>query len=111
LEQSGLVTLLALIVSDLTTISVSSFTSSCFIYFSYINRVWSIDQAFDDGGNNTPLGGQIARSCTQNGLMLNQTMNNFGLAIVGEWSIAMNDCGRFVTAVGDGTRYEGNLLV
>jgi glucan 1,3-beta-glucosidase len=83
------------------------FASKCLL-FTYVCRT---DQAFDAGGNNTPLGGQIARSCTGNGGLLNQTMNNFGIAIVGEWSIAMNDCGRFVTAVGDGTSYEGNLCV
>ncbi|ESK92044.1 glycoside hydrolase family 5 protein [Moniliophthora roreri MCA 2997] len=36
------------------------------------------------------------------------SMSAFGMTAAGEFSLAINDCGLWVTGVGDGTRYEGD---
>ncbi|GAA5977023.1 hypothetical protein JCM5350_007531 [Sporobolomyces pararoseus] len=40
----------------------------------------------------------------------NKTFNGFGIPIAGEFSIAPNDCGRFLNNVNQGTRLEGTFL-
>ncbi|KAK7053265.1 hypothetical protein VNI00_003891 [Paramarasmius palmivorus] len=37
-----------------------------------------------------------------------KSMSAFGMTAAGEFSLAINDCGLWVTGVGDGTRYEGD---
>lgn len=37
------------------------------------------------------------------------SMSAFGITAAGEWSYAINDCGLYVNAVGEGTRYEGTF--
>ncbi|PWN44031.1 glycoside hydrolase [Ceraceosorus guamensis] len=37
-----------------------------------------------------------------------QGLTQFGLTMVGEWSLALNDCGLFLNGVTDGVRYDGS---
>lgn len=37
----------------------------------------------------------------------NNTLQTFGAIVAGEWSAAVNDCGKWLNAVGAGTRWEG----
>ena len=39
---------------------------------------------------------------------VNDTARQFGLAVAGEWSAAINDCGLWVNNVGSGSRYDGS---
>ncbi|GAA6002074.1 glycoside hydrolase family 5 protein [Rhodotorula paludigena] len=38
---------------------------------------------------------------------MNQSTNQFGLTMGGEWSLAINDCGKWLNNVGNGERYDG----
>ncbi|EJT98402.1 glycoside hydrolase [Dacryopinax primogenitus] len=62
--------------------------------------------AFNDASN-APLSSYIPSPCTGWGPALNQSMDQFGFSHAGEWSAAVNDCGKWVNGVGLGTRYEG----
>ncbi|ORX50120.1 glycoside hydrolase [Hesseltinella vesiculosa] len=42
---------------------------------------------------------------------LSKSMNETGPIMVGEFSVATNDCGKFLNGVGLGTRYEGTLSI
>ncbi|GAA5823216.1 hypothetical protein JCM3770_004326 [Rhodotorula araucariae] len=52
---------------------------------------------------------QVLKPCTKWSPEANKTMLNFGLAISGEWSLAVNDCGRFLNNVFQGSRLEGTF--
>ena len=45
--------------------------------------------------------------CGAWGKTMNNSMDNFGLTVAGEFSLAITDCGTYVNGVGQGTRYEG----
>lgn len=40
---------------------------------------------------------------------MNNSLNNFGITAAGEFSLAINDCGKWVNGVNLGTRYEGEF--
>jgi glucan 1,3-beta-glucosidase len=46
--------------------------------------------------------------CGAWGRDLNKSMDNWGLTVAGEFSLAITDCGTFVNGVDLGTRYEGD---
>ncbi|GAA5970276.1 hypothetical protein JCM11641_001645 [Rhodosporidiobolus odoratus] len=50
---------------------------------------------------------QVMKPCHRWAPEFNKTALNFGIAISGEWSLAVNDCGRFLNNVFQGTRLEG----
>ncbi|KZT57138.1 glycoside hydrolase family 5 protein [Calocera cornea HHB12733] len=62
--------------------------------------------AFNDAST-APLSSFIPSPCTGWGPELNASMDAFGFSAAGEWSAAVNDCGKWVNGVGLGTRYEG----
>ncbi|KAG0149231.1 hypothetical protein CROQUDRAFT_40036 [Cronartium quercuum f. sp. fusiforme G11] len=47
------------------------------------------------------------KPCSRWAAHQNLTMDVFGLAVAGEWSLAINDCGLFVNNVGSGSRFDG----
>ncbi|EGG13121.1 family 5 glycoside hydrolase, partial [Melampsora larici-populina 98AG31] len=57
--------------------------------------------------NNDSLETNSFKPCKQWSAHQNFTMDSFGLAIAGEWSLAVNDCGIFVNNVGSGSRFDG----
>ncbi|SCZ96364.1 BZ3500_MvSof-1268-A1-R1_Chr8-2g10145 [Microbotryum saponariae] len=57
--------------------------------------------------NTDPLPVQSIKPCVNWMRHFNRTMRSFGISMVAEWSIATNDCGRFVNGVHVGTRFEG----
>ena len=57
--------------------------------------------------NNDPMGVQMESACGDWAPMFNTSMAQFGFTYAGEWSLGINDCGRFLNGVGNGTRYEG----
>ncbi|KAG8984018.1 hypothetical protein FRB90_005618 [Tulasnella sp. 427] len=57
----------------------------------------------------TPLAQQAKKPCRQWAAETNTSWTNFGVTTAGEWSLAINDCGRWINGVGAGTRYEGTL--
>ncbi|TIB03003.1 hypothetical protein E3P94_00856 [Wallemia ichthyophaga] len=59
-----------------------------------------------NGQNNDPMSEQVWKPCENWGAQTNQSMNNYGVTIAGEFSLAINDCGT-VNGVDEGTRYEG----
>ncbi|KAI8340626.1 glycoside hydrolase superfamily [Chlamydoabsidia padenii] len=66
---------------------------------------------FDQGLVSMPRDEQAEFPCT--GWMddLKQASEDDGLTMVGEFSVATNDCGKYLNGVGLGTRYEGTLMV
>ncbi|GAA5890506.1 hypothetical protein JCM6882_002943 [Rhodosporidiobolus microsporus] len=42
---------------------------------------------------------------------MNQSTNTFGLTMGGEWSLAVNDCGKWLNNVGNGARYDGTYYI
>lgn len=56
-----------------------------------------------------PIESFIALPCSNWGDLQATSMNGFGLTSAGEWSNAINDCGLYLNAVGEGTRYEGTF--
>ncbi|KZO99387.1 glycoside hydrolase family 5 protein [Calocera viscosa TUFC12733] len=62
--------------------------------------------AFNDP-TTASLASFIPSPCTGWGPELNTSMAQFGFSAAGEWSAAINDCGKWVNGVGLGTRYEG----
>lgn len=60
--------------------------------------------------NNDPMGVQIETACGAWAGPFNTSMRQFGFTYSGEWSLGINDCGRFLNGVGNGTRYEGTYL-
>lgn len=65
--------------------------------------------AFTDP-NNDPMGVQIETACGAWAGMFNTSMARVGFTFAGEWSLGINDCGRFLNGVNNGTRYEGTYL-
>ncbi|BGP44001.1 hypothetical protein JCM10450v2_008217 [Rhodotorula kratochvilovae] len=52
---------------------------------------------------------QVLKPCTKWGHEANKTLLSCGVAISGEWSLAVTDCGRFLNNVFQGTRLEGTF--
>ncbi|KAK7044363.1 glycoside hydrolase [Favolaschia claudopus] len=65
------------------------------------------------------FGGQSASPITQRqndpcdawGATINNTMQNFGFIVAGEFSNAVTDCGTYVNGVGQGSRYDGTFTL
>ncbi|KAG9033592.1 hypothetical protein FS837_002421 [Tulasnella sp. UAMH 9824] len=55
----------------------------------------------------SPLASQVNKPCTQWASGVNSSWNNFGFTLAGEFSLGVNDCGRWINGVGQGTRWEG----
>ncbi|GAA5824284.1 hypothetical protein JCM10212_001342 [Sporobolomyces blumeae] len=53
---------------------------------------------------------QVLKPCQKWAGEFNKTFNGFGIPIAGEFSVAVNDCGRFLNNVNQGTRIEGTFL-
>ncbi|GAA6019696.1 hypothetical protein JCM10207_009231 [Rhodosporidiobolus poonsookiae] len=52
---------------------------------------------------------QVMKACIKWAPEYNKTAQSFGIAISGEWALAVNDCGRFLNNVFQGTRLEGTF--
>ncbi|GAA6012764.1 hypothetical protein JCM11491_002554 [Sporobolomyces phaffii] len=61
--------------------------------------------------NNYGLTYQAALPCNYWAENMNISTNSFGLTIGGEWSLAINDCGKWLNNVGNGQRYDGTYYV
>lgn len=61
--------------------------------------------------NNYGLSYQAALPCNYWAENMNTSTNTFGLTIGGEWSLAINDCGKWLNNVGNGQRYDGTYYV
>lgn len=62
---------------------------------------------FAPTANTATMAQNIMTPCQQWSQGYNTSMQAFGFSFAGEWSLAVNDCGRFVNGVGLGTRQEG----
>lgn len=62
---------------------------------------------FDDDLVRMPRDKQAAFPCLEWAKMLRQSMQAAAPTMVGEFSMATNDCGKYLNGVGLGTRYEG----
>lgn len=58
--------------------------------------------------NTDPWDVQILKPCQQFTSLLDNARSNMGVAMGGEMSLAINDCGLFLNGVGDGSRYDGS---
>ncbi len=58
--------------------------------------------------NNDPWNVQILKPCQQFTPLLDTARTNMGVAMAGEMSLAINDCGLFLNGVTAGTRYDGS---
>ena len=56
-----------------------------------------------------PIDTFAAQPCSNWAGLLGDSMSAFGMTAAGEWSNAINDCGLYLNAVGQGTRYEGTF--
>ncbi|CAE7188143.1 unnamed protein product [Rhizoctonia solani] len=65
--------------------------------------------AFADTLDSSPLAQQVTRPCTRWGARFNTTMDDYGFAAAGEWSLAFNDCGLYLNGASSGARYDGTL--
>ncbi|GAA5832811.1 hypothetical protein JCM5353_008342 [Sporobolomyces roseus] len=61
--------------------------------------------------NNYGLTYQASLPCNYWAENMNISTNAFGLTIGGEWSLAINDCGKWLNNVGNGQRYDGTYFV
>ncbi|KAG8916641.1 hypothetical protein FRC01_002946 [Tulasnella sp. 417] len=52
---------------------------------------------------------QIEKPCQAWGAEMNSSWTDFGVSVAGEFSLAINDCGRWVNGIELGTRWEGTL--
>ncbi|GAA5939575.1 hypothetical protein JCM1841_001513, partial [Sporobolomyces salmonicolor] len=52
---------------------------------------------------------QVLKPCQKWAPEFNKTFNSFGVALAGEFSLAVTDCGRFLNNVFEGTRLEGTF--
>ncbi|KAM0748715.1 glycoside hydrolase [Meredithblackwellia eburnea MCA 4105] len=50
---------------------------------------------------------QATKPCQYWGASFNGTSNSFGITLGGEWSLAVNDCGKWLNNVGNGHRFDG----
>jgi glucan 1,3-beta-glucosidase len=64
--------------------------------------------AFSRDAYTTDFRQMINRPCQWWASGFNTSTNNFGLTHGGEWSLAPNDCGLWLNAVGQGSRYDGS---
>lgn len=58
--------------------------------------------------NTDPWDVQILKPCQQFTPLLDNARSNMGVAMGGEMSLAINDCGLFLNGVGQGSRYDGS---
>ncbi|KAI9254464.1 glycoside hydrolase superfamily [Phascolomyces articulosus] len=65
---------------------------------------------FDDDLVSMPREKQSKFPCVAWERDLNNSMRDNGPTMVGEFSVATNDCGKYLNGVRLGTRYEGNLV-
>jgi aryl-phospho-beta-D-glucosidase BglC (GH1 family) len=56
-----------------------------------------------------PITSFVAQPCSNWGGIFGDSMSAYGMTAAGEWSNAINDCGLYLNAVGQGTRYEGTF--
>lgn len=63
--------------------------------------------AFNGQPNLDPIGVWPARACNTWGPQMNQSSQQFGVSIAGEFSNAINDCGLWVNGVGSGPHSYG----
>ncbi|KAM0747523.1 glycoside hydrolase [Meredithblackwellia eburnea MCA 4105] len=59
--------------------------------------------------NADPMGTQATKPCQYWASAFNTSTNGFGLTIGGEWSLAVNDCGKWLNNVGNGQRFDGTF--
>ncbi|GAA5970274.1 hypothetical protein JCM11641_001644 [Rhodosporidiobolus odoratus] len=64
-----------------------------------------------DTPNNYGLAYQASLPCNYWAQHMNQSTNQFGVTMGGEWSLAINDCGKWLNNVGNGARYDGTYYV
>lgn len=57
--------------------------------------------------SNAPMSSFAKAPCTTWGQSMNTSMGAFGFTAAGEFSNAVTDCGKWLTNVNEGTRYEG----
>ncbi|KAK4049288.1 hypothetical protein OIV83_004225 [Microbotryomycetes sp. JL201] len=60
--------------------------------------------------NNDGLAYQASKPCTYWAEKMNLTTARFGFSQAAEWSLAINDCGKWLNNVGNGQRYEGTYV-
>ena len=65
--------------------------------------------AFATPLDSTPLSGQVQRPCARWAARFNGTLDTYGFAAAGEWSLAFNDCGLYLNGASSGYRYDGTL--
>ncbi|QRW18432.1 Cellulase (glycosyl hydrolase family 5 protein) [Rhizoctonia solani] len=65
--------------------------------------------AFSETLDSSPLAQQVTRPCSRWGARFNGTMDTYGFAAAGEWSLAFNDCGLYLNGASSGYRYDGTL--
>ncbi|KAM0787105.1 hypothetical protein ACM66B_006360 [Microbotryomycetes sp. NB124-2] len=61
--------------------------------------------------NNDGITYQAAKPCSYWAGGMNQTSEDFGYYMAAEWSLAFNDCGKWLNNVGNGQRFEGTYYV
>lgn len=61
--------------------------------------------------NNWGLGYQASLPCSYWAGPLNSSTNAFGVTLGAEWSLAINDCGKWLNNVGNGNRYDGTYYI
>ncbi|KAM0747725.1 glycoside hydrolase [Meredithblackwellia eburnea MCA 4105] len=57
--------------------------------------------------SNDGLAYQASKPCSYWATKVNISSQQFGLSIGGEWSLAINDCGKWLNNVGNGNRFDG----
>ena len=60
--------------------------------------------------SNDSLGYTAGKPCSYWAVNYNNSMNNFGLSLSGEFSLAINDCGVYLNNVGNGARFDGTYV-
>ncbi|KAM0748832.1 glycoside hydrolase [Meredithblackwellia eburnea MCA 4105] len=59
--------------------------------------------------NTDPISELALMPCEKWGYQTNQTLAEFGFVSAGEFSVAVNDCGRYLNGVGMGFRFDGTF--
>ncbi|QRV89868.1 Cellulase (glycosyl hydrolase family 5 protein) [Ceratobasidium sp. AG-Ba] len=65
--------------------------------------------AFASPLDSSPLAQQTKRPCARWAARFNSTLDDYGFAAAGEWSLAFNDCGLYLNGASSGYRYDGTL--
>lgn len=60
--------------------------------------------------NNDSVEYQATKPCTYWADQFNSSIANFGITLGGEWSLAINDCGKWLNSIGNGARYDGTYF-